>query len=110
MVPSAAVSAASSPAPTRSPSPLDNASDAAVESYGSVSGDEDPEETLGTYQALMPDPSTYYLRYYWWEIIVYNINITGPTNLGPYMRYYWMGPSSIKYAILVGRPNIFNVG
>jgi hypothetical protein len=56
------------------------------------------------------DPSTYYLRYYWWEIIVYNINITGPTNLGPYMRYYWMGPSSIKYAILVGGPSIYNVG
>ena len=37
------------------------------------------------------------------------MNITGPTNLGPYMRYYWIGPSSIKYAILVGRPNIYNM-
>ena len=61
-------------------------------------------------QYTFPHLSTYYLRYYWWEIIVYNISITGPTNLGPYMRYYWMGPSSIKYAILLGGPSIYNMG
>ena len=27
--------------------------------------------------ALKPDLSTYYLQYYWWEIIVHNIDITG---------------------------------
>jgi hypothetical protein len=62
------------------------------------------------FRSRTPDLSTYYLRYYWWEIIVYNINITGPTNLGPYMRYYWTGPRSIKYAILVGGPSIYNMG
>jgi hypothetical protein len=50
------------------------------------------------------DLSTYYLRYYWWETITYNIDFTGQANLGRNMRYYWMGRSYIKYAILLNQP------
>jgi hypothetical protein len=45
--------------------------------------------------AKVPDPSAYYLRYYWWEIIAYNIDITGQANLGQNMQYYWVGPAYI---------------
>jgi hypothetical protein len=34
-------------------------------------------QTPSTSQAHSPDPSAYYSRYYWWEIIAYNIDITG---------------------------------
>ena len=56
-----------------------------------------------------PHLSTYYSRYYWWEIIAYNIDITGLANFGRNMRYYWMGRSYIKYAILLGWPSIYNI-
>ena len=65
--------------------------------------------TLGTNSGVKPHLSTYYLRYYWWEIIAYNIDITGSANFGRNMRYYWMGRSYIKYMILLGWPSIYNI-
>jgi hypothetical protein len=72
---------------------------------------------------IASDPSAYYSQYYWWEIIAYNIDITGQANLGRNMRYYWVGPAYIIYdiggsaqldphiicAILLGGPTTYNI-
>jgi hypothetical protein len=42
----------------------------------------DDQGEIAVDPGIAPDPSAYYLRYYWWEIIVYNVDITRPANLG----------------------------
>jgi hypothetical protein len=52
----------------------------------------DPLEWWFKNHTVSPDPSAYYSRYHWWEIIAYNIDITGQANLGRNIQYYWDGP------------------
>jgi len=49
-----------------------------------------------------------YVRYYWSWRSGLNHDITGSTNLGPYMQFYWMGQDHIKYSMLLNGLTTYN--